>query len=71
MIGRTTLLCGAGHTGPRPFMTIRSPASPPILLKGTCHDGCTPGAPPTPDGPPSALPTAATAGDCFLGRRVH
>ena len=27
--GRTTLLCGAGHAGPRPFMTIRS-----ILLKG-------------------------------------
>ena len=28
--GRTTLLCGAGHAGPRPFMTIRSPALHPI-----------------------------------------
>ena len=28
--GRTTLLCGAGHAGPRPFMTIRSPALRPI-----------------------------------------
>ena len=26
----TTLLCGAGHAGPRPFMTIRSPALHPI-----------------------------------------
>jgi hypothetical protein len=28
--GMTTLRCGAGHAGPRPFMTIRSPALHPI-----------------------------------------
>jgi hypothetical protein len=28
--GMTTLLCGAGHAGPRPFMTIRSPVLHPI-----------------------------------------
>ena len=66
MIGRTTLLCGAGLVTLPSIYDNQVPSQPSILLKGTCHDGCTPGAPPTP-GRAAVGASHRDAGDRFLG----